>query len=321
MTALVGHELEFYLVDEDGSRLPAYSWAQYGAAGLLEYEDFICDVTVACDLAGVTLEQFHPEYGPNQFELSLRPAAPVAAADALVLTRLILGRVARRYGKRISLSPVPFPGSVGCGSHQHLSLEHDSTPLFSGGDGRHGMTTAGESAIAGILAGLPDAQGVLCGSILSGMRTLPGHWSGAYACWGRENREAAVRFISGGAANPYGAHAEVKIGDPSGNPYLGSAVILGLALAGIEEETHLGPEVTVDPVTLSDAERDRDGVVLLPSDQPTVLDALDKSERIRTILGDEAVNAVVAARRYEQEHYGDVDPDELTAKFRLAWSL
>ena len=62
-----------------------------------------------------------------------------------------------------------------------------------------GMTPEGESAVAGLVAGLPEAQGVLCGSILSGLRMQPGHWSGAYVCWGTENREAAVRFLIGGA--------------------------------------------------------------------------------------------------------------------------
>ena len=61
------------------------------------------------------------------------------------------------------------------------------------------MTAEGESAAAGVLAGLPDAQGVLCGSILSGLRMQPGFWSGA-TCWGTENREAAVRFLPAGPA-------------------------------------------------------------------------------------------------------------------------
>jgi glutamine synthetase len=30
---------------------------------------------------------------------------------------------------------------------------------------------------------------------------------------------------------------------------------------------------------------------------------------------------VVAVRRLEQERYGDLDPEQLTDKFRMAWSL
>jgi glutamine synthetase len=320
IAAVVGHEMEFVLVGPDGSELPSHMWAQYGLAGVLEFEGFVRDVTDAATNSGLTIEQFHPEYGRNQFEISLSPQAPVAAADALVLARIIIGRVARRYGMRVSLSPVPFAGSVGSGSHQHFSMTREGVPQFSGGSGTAGMTPDGESVVAGLVAGLSEAQGILCGSVLSGMRVQPGHWSGAYVCWGTENREAAVRFV-GAPSNPHGANVEVKVIDPSANPYLATATILGLALNGIERKLTLGPEITVDPASLTDAERDSSRVVLLAQDQSGALDVLDQSSLLRGILGDEIVDAVVAVRRYEHQNYGDLAPEELAEKFRLAWSV
>jgi glutamine synthetase len=318
---VVGHEMEFVLVDLDGSKLPSHMWAQYGLAGLLEFEGFVRDVTDAATGSGVAIEQFHPEYGLNQFEISLAPLSPVAAADQLVLMRIIIGRIARQYGLRVSLSPVPFAGSVGSGSHQHFSMTRDQTPLFSDGSGVAGMTPEGESAIAGVLAGLAAAQGILCGSILSGLRMQPGHWSGAYVCWGTENREAAVRYLIGGPSNPHGANVEVKVIDPSANPYFATAAILGLALDGIDRGLPLPPETTVDPATLTDDQRTTAGIKLLPSRLGEALDALDQSVLLRGILGDEAVDAVIAVRRYEQENFGGLSPDELAEKFRLAWSV
>ena len=76
---------------------------------------------------------------------------------------------------------------------------------------------------------------MLCGSIVSGLRMRPGNWAGAYACWGTENREAALRFVVGGPGNPYGGNVEVKVVDPSANPYFATAAILGLALDGIKQ--------------------------------------------------------------------------------------
>lgn len=321
LDALVGHEMEFVLVGADGARLPSHLWAQYGLAGLLEWEGFVKDVTQAATTAGVAIEQLHPEYGANQFEISLPPKSPVAAADQLVLTRIIVGRVARRHGLRVSLSPVPFAGSVGSGAHQHFSLQHDGVPLFSGGQGAQGMRPAGEAAVAGLLAGLQEAQAVLCGSILSGLRMQPGSWSGARVCWGTENREAAVRFLQGGPGNPYGANVEVKVVDPAANPYFASAAILGLALDGIERELPVPPETTVDPATLTADERTAAGIGLLTDSQPVAVDTLAQSSLLRGILGDAAVDAIVAVRRYEHENYGDLDPAELADKFRLAWSV
>jgi glutamine synthetase len=319
--ALVGHEMEFVLVGPDGARLPSDLWAQYGLAGVLEHEGFVRDVIEAAAASGVVIEQLHPEYGANQFELSLPPRGPVAAADQLVLLRVIVGRVSRRHGVRCSLSPVPFAGSVGSGAHQHFSLTRDGVPIFRGGAGPGGMTPSGESAIAGLLAGLPDAQGVLGGSILSGLRMQPGSWAGAHLCWGTENREAAVRFVAGGDASPHGANVEVKAVDPSANPYFATAAILGLALDGIERNLPLPPEVTVNPSHLSEGERDAVGMTQLPSDQTQVIDALAGSELVRGILGDPAVDAIIAVRRYEHDTYAELTDDELAQRFRLSWSV
>lgn len=183
------------------------------------------------------------------------------------------------------------------------------------------MTEEGSSAIAGVLAGLAEAQGVLCGSILSGLRMQPGSWSGATLCWGTENREAAVRFLPGGSANPYGANVEVKVVDPSANPYLASAAILGLALNGIEQGLTAPGEIAVDPASLSDSQRAEADLRLLSTDQSEILDALNGSAVIRGILGDPVVDAVVAVRRYERDNFADLSTEELADKFRLAWSV
>lgn len=319
--AVIGHEVEFLLVDADGQRLPSTLWAQYGVAGVLEHEAFVRDVNAAATAAGIAIEQFHPEYGANQFEISLAPQPPVAAADQLVLTRLIIGRTARRHGLRVSLSPAPFAGSIGSGAHQHFSLTMSEGMLFSGGTGAAGMTSAGEAAVAGVLRGLPDAQGILCGSIVSGLRMRPGNWAGIYACWGTENREAAVRFVKGGAGSAYGGNVEVKVVDPSANPYLASAAILGLALDGMKTKAVLPSETTVDPTQLSDVDRDRAGILRLAADQADAIAVLDSSKLLRCILGDPVVDAVVAVRQLEHERYGDLDPAQLADKFRMAWSV
>ncbi len=59
----------------------------------------------------------------------------------------------------------------------------------------------------------------------------------------------------------------------------------------------------------------------LSADQSVAIAALDGSSRMRAILGDAAVNVLVAVRRYEHETYSHLDPQQLTDKFRMAWSL
>lgn len=321
LRASVGHEVEFLLVGPAGNQLPDQSWAPYGLAGVLEHESFVRDVLSALGAAGVGVEQFHPEYGVNQFELSLAPLTPVAAADHLVLARILISRVARRHGVRVCLSPVAFAGSVGSGAHQHFSLLRDGSPIFAGGSGPHGLTTEGQAAIAGLVAGLTEAELLFCGSIVSGLRMQPGNWAGAYACWGTENREAAVRFVRDPRGDPHAANVEVKVIDPSANPYLATAAILGLALDGIENARVLQPEIVVDPHSLSDAERDAAGVTRLSGRQGIALESFGRSGRLRVILGDAVIDALVAVRGYEHRNFCDLDPQQLTERFRMAWSL
>jgi glutamine synthetase len=113
----------------------------------------------------------------------------------------------------------------------------------------------------------------------------------------------------------------VKVVDPSANPYLASAAILGLALDGIKRQATLPPETTIDPANLSDSDRDRAGIVRLPEAQVEAIAVLDNSKLLRGILGDPAVDMVVAVRRLEHERYGNLGPGQLADKFRMAWSL
>ncbi len=87
--------------------------------------------------------------------------------------------------------------------------------------------------MAGALRGLPDAQGILCGSIAvrPGECDL-GNWAGIYACWGTENREVAVRFIKGGWQRSLRERGGE--GRPVGQPVSRVGGILGLALDGMK---------------------------------------------------------------------------------------
>ncbi|HEY9291390.1 MAG TPA: glutamine synthetase family protein [Microlunatus sp.] len=320
ITALVGHELEFQLAAADGTALPTAGWAPYSLAGVLQHENFVREVYRMAELADLQLQQVHAEYAMRQFELSLAPQTPVAAADALALARLIIQRAAHNTGHAVSFSPKPSAGDAGNGAHQHFSLTRNESPIFSGGDGPHGLTPPGAAAIGRTVELLPELQAVLAGSVLSTVRMAPGTWAGAHAAWGLENREVAVRLITANASNPYGAHVEVKIIDPSTSGYIASAAVLAAMLDGIGQGTALPPEADRDPGTMTEAERADAGIEVLTADHRTALDRLDASTAVRALLGDPLVDAILAGRRYEADHYGELPPDELAERFRFAWS-
>ncbi|MFD3449189.1 glutamine synthetase [Microbacteriaceae bacterium 4G12] len=310
----MGTELEFTLTTADGERLPRPAWAAYGMQSVVTNRAFLVDLTATLEAAGVGPEQVHAEYGIDQFEVSLAPASPVAMADAQVLTRALIGIVASRHGMAASFSPLPWIDGTGNGAHLHLSLARDGEPLFAGGEGPHGITEAGGSAIGGILAGLPELLGVYAGSFLSSHRLQPGHWSGAAVCWGLENREAAVRFLAATKGNPHGANVELKIVDPTANIYLAAAALLGSALHGIEAGLPLPAEVTTDPAGSADP------ALALESDHGAVLTALEGSALAAELLGPEILEGVVAVRRHEAEVLASRTGEQIAETLRFAWS-
>jgi glutamine synthetase len=209
---------------------------------------------------------------------------------------------------------VPFEGEAGNGAHLHMSLADDEGPLFSGGQGPHGMRAAGESAIAGVLQTLPDLLGVYAGSVLSAARLKPGNWAGAAQCWGLENREAAVRFVAATPGTPHGANVELKLIDPSANPYLAAVSLLGSALHGVEQGLDLPAEVPKDPSKAAQPP------TMLQTDQQSVIKALETSPVAAQLLTPAVIEGLVAVRRYEIATFGDRPLAETAKALRLAWS-
>jgi glutamine synthetase len=314
LTALVGTELEATMLSADAGHASNDPWSPYGVRTSMDRSAFLVDLAAAAERAELPVEQIHTEYGHDQLEVSLAPNTPVAAVDTVAATRIVIGRAAARHGLRISFSPVPFEGEAGNGAHLHMSLADDDGPLFSGGQGPHGMRPRGESAIAGVLQTLPELLGVYAGSVLSAARLKPGNWAGAAQCWGLENREAAVRFVAATPGTPHGANIELKLVDPSANPYLAAVALLGSALRGIDHGLGLPAEVPKDPSKAAQPPP------MLQTDQQTVIKALETSPVAAELLTPAVIEGLVAVRRYEITTFGDRPLAETTKALRLAWS-
>ena len=318
--SLAGCEVEFILFPE-GSTQASAPWAAYGLAPALDplTAGFTRRLVEDAEQVGLPLEQVHAEYGRNQFEISLAPTDPVTAADNVILARLLIGQAAAAAGLRASFSPLASPNANAAnGAHQHISLTRAGVPVFSGGDGPHGLRREGGAVIAGILRRLPDFLGFYAGSVLSGTRLLPGHWSGAHLCWGLENREAAVRLCAATAGNPHGASIELKVVDASANPYLALAALLWCAHEGIRHELPLPAEVGNNPAGLPPHQP---RVPTLSASQPEVLDALASSAAATEFAGADIMEALLAVRRHEVDAYGQALPSELAERFRFTWSV
>jgi glutamine synthetase len=311
-------ELEWFQAGADSEvERPIHSGPAYGLPVLATISDYARDLIVAIEEEGVGVDQFHPEYAMGQLEISVAPTDPVGAADTTVLVRQTIRAVAATHGMRASFSPVVIAGHVGNGGHVHFSLWRDGVNLFAGGEGPYGMTDTAEAFVAGVLAELPALVAVGSPSVPSYLRLIPSHWAGAFACWGRENREAAVRFVTGMVgARETAANTEVKCFDQSANPYLVAGALIAAGMAGIDNDLRLPEEITVDPGSFSGEELARRSVQRLPQSLEEALSNFEKSEVLREAMGPMLFGPFAAVRRAEAEAFAGQEPAEIVAAHR-----
>ena len=315
----MGFEIEWFAGKEaaDGTVVPGCSGPAYGMTRTIELSDYIRDVVAALDTQDVEVAQFHPEYAPGQLELSIAAADPVQAADLSILVRQTIRAVTLRHGLQASFAPVVVAGQVGNGGHIHLSVWRDGRNLFAGGDGRYGLTAGGESFLAGILEALPSLCAVGAPAVASYLRLVPSRWAGCFHCWGLENREAAVRFITGPVGNEQvAANAEVKCFDGSANPYLVAGALIAHGLGALDESRALPDEVEGDPALIEPSELERRGVSRLPQSLRDALRHLERDAVIADAMGGPLFEAFLAVRRAEVELLAESTPDEVAAATR-----
>ncbi|WP_446047260.1 glutamine synthetase [Streptomyces olivaceus] len=303
LSVRVGIEVEWVVADAAGT--PATHAPAYGMTRVVEHSDYLREVLRALTAQGLEVLQLHPEYAAGQFEVSVAAEGPVEAADTTMLVRHTVRAVSARHGLRVSYAPVFTEGSLGNGSHLHLSLWRDGRNLAHGGPGRHGLHPDAEQFLAGALAELPALLALGAPGVASYLRLVPSHFAGAYRCWGLENREAALRLITGSAAGQ--ANAEFKCFDAAANPYLMIGGVLAAGLAGLDAGLVLPPETPGDPAVTGSAER-------LPASLPEAIAAYEKSALLRQALGGELYEAVLAVRQAEAELFaGRADADVVEA--------
>lgn len=298
---------------------PAYptQGAAYGMERMIDLSDCLRDLLRALDDQGVAVHQVHPEYAPGQYEISVAAEDPVAAADTCVLVRQTIRAVFARHGLRVSFAPAVEAGGVGNGGHLHLSPWQGQRNLCHGGDGPHGLTPEAEAFLAGVLAELPALLAVGAPGPGSPLRLVPSHWAGVYQCWGRENREAALRLVTGTRGEEStAANAEVKCFDGAANPYLAVGAVIAAGLAGMEAARRLPPEVHGDPGTWPQERLEQLGVRRLPRTTTEALEHFERSALLREAMGEVLHEAFRAVRQGEAALYADAKPEQVAAATR-----
>ena len=285
-------EPEFYLGvrnPDTGQWEPADQTGIYAETGFDLQGTFLTNMTRALRAMGILPEMVYHEGGPGQQEVSIRYGDALRAADNQMKVRSAARGVALQEGLYASFAPKPFPWTFGSGAHVHLSLWDAETDrnLMYDPSAEASFSQLGRYFVGGILDHLGAMVAMTCSSYNSYRRLQPRSWSTAYACWGYDNRQAAVRAASSfRTREAETANIEIKAVDGSSNPYLALGAIIAAGLDGLDRKTEPGDPLPVDPSDLSDAERAERGIRAVPSSLRAAVAELGADELYQRLLPD-----------------------------------
>jgi glutamine synthetase len=139
---------------------------------------------------------------------------------------------------------------------------------------------------------MPELMPMICPTINSYKRVVPGTWAPTKVSWGVENRTTALRAIPSG---PKATRLEYRLAGSDGNPYLALAAALASGLYGIEKR--LEP-----PAPLAGNAYEAD-LPLLPNTLAGATARFKNSARARALFGEAFVDHFAATREWEVRQY------------------
>jgi glutamine synthetase len=263
-------------------------------------EDVRREIVLALEAMGFHVEAAHHEVAPGQHEIDLRYDDVLTTADNISTFRFVVKNVAIRNGLHATFMPKPIYGINGSGMHTHMSLFSSSGNVFHDPKGPGQLSEKCLNYIGGILRHAKGFCAITNPLVNSYKRLVPGFEAPTNIAWSEKNRSPLVRVPAGRGA---GTRIELRMPDPSCNPYLALAVMLRAGLDGIEKKIDPGPPVNKNIFEMSHRERRHLRIDELPRNLDEALDELEKDDLVRETLGDHLFTHFVAAKRAEWLDY------------------
>jgi glutamine synthetase len=246
------------------------------------------------DAYGIEVEGYGREHGEGMYEMNLRYADALEAADRGMLFKSGAKEVLAQSGCVPTFMAKYSDATDGCSGHIHQSLWRDGgESAFWDASAEHGMSATLQSYIAGALDTLPELLALYAPNINSYKRFVSGSWAPTAATWAIENRTSSLRAITG---NAHSIRVENRVPGADVNPYLGFAACLAGGLSGIERGLSLPPPMQGNVYESA-------GLTPLPRTLDEAITLFDASAIARDFFGDAFVDHYVAMRRWEIEKH------------------
>jgi glutamine synthetase len=260
------------------------------------------DIVLVLESMGFEVEAAHHEVAPGQHEIDFKYGEAVATADAIVTFRDIVKRVAHLHGLHATFMPKPMAGMNGSGMHTHQSLftiDDDENAFFDPA-GSWELSHTARCYIGGLLHHARALVAVTNPLVNSYKRLVPGYEAPVNVAWSEKNRSPMIRVP---ARRGVGTRCEVRMPDPSCNPYLALTVMLASGLDGIERGQVCGEPVNRNIFDMSQREKKRLKIHQLPGSLDEALDFLEKDVMLKEALGGHIFNHFIHNKRLEWAEY------------------
>jgi glutamine synthetase len=310
LQVIAAFENEFYLLRQTPDGVVPADETVFGSTLAMDlHQQVIDEMAEALVEQGILVEQYYPESGPGQQEISVLYTQALPAADQQIAFRETVRAIALQHNLKASFLPKIFADKAGSGCHLHLSLWQDGQNLLPNLEADGGLSEVARRFMAGLLHHLPALMALTTPSTNSYRRIRPHYWSGAFRCWGMDNREAALRVPSN-PEEPSPTHFELKTVDASANPYLALGAVIAAGLDGVRHCLELGDPVAVDPGYMTESERSNRGIELLPTNLGESIEQLSGDKVLLDALGTELAQAYLAVRKAEWEAMKDLELED-----------
>ncbi len=295
---MIGPELEFYLLDQDGKPiyevLDCYSMER-GAA----LEPVLGKIRDCLEDMGVGIEACNTEYGPGQVEVNIHYRGALEAADNALRFKMAVREIAAEMGYKATFMAKPFAAYSGSGFHVHQSLNDiGGSNVFAESNCEELENDLMGHYLAGLLEHAPAVSALGASTVNSYKRVDDHSFAPTGVCWGVDNRTVAVRAIVG---QGNASRLEWRGGAADANPYLVIAACLGAGLDGIKQS--LKPSNKIDGDAYEHGE-----VRVLPHNLEDAIETLKGDECVGSLLG-EFLEIYLALCANELSHWKSVVTD------------
>ncbi len=284
----------------------------YGRLGFEIQRPFCEKLMDQISEAGLIPDSIMKEYGPNQYEVVIRPEVGVHGADAAVIVRELVRSTALYFGEFATFSPILDPASVGNGVHIHMSFLDDlDQPVAFDSEGPCGMSELTASFAAGILKYLNRILSLTAPSAISSLRLQPHRWSAAYNNLGFRDREASLRICPvtkrDQASIAQQFNIEYRAVDAAASPHLALAAIIHAGCQGIEDGLVAPSPTDEDLSLLSVEDLATRHLIRLPESLEAALDHTVNSPIVSSWFPEQFIPVYAAHKATEIAHVAAMD--------------